>query len=60
MLVQALEEALHTTQPLEASSETLYDVWKHQVSLVHHIYANARVFLKAAPSMHSAKFTFRF
>ena len=32
MFVQALEEALQTAQPVEASRETLLDVWKHQVS----------------------------
>ncbi len=36
MFVQALQEALQTTQPLDVSSETLQDVWKHQVSFVHH------------------------
>jgi len=30
--VQALEEALQTSQPLGGSSETLQDIWKHQVS----------------------------
>lgn len=33
--LQALEEALKTTQPLSVSSGTLQDVWKHQVSFVH-------------------------
>ena len=32
VLVQALEEALQTSQPLGGSSETLQDIWKHQVS----------------------------
>lgn len=36
MFVQALEEALQPTEPLGVSGETLQDVWKHQVSFVHH------------------------
>lgn len=36
VFAQALEEALRTTQPLEVSSETLQDIWKHQVSVVYH------------------------
>lgn len=35
MCFQALDEALQTARPLEASSETLHDVWKHQVSFGH-------------------------
>lgn len=36
MCFQALDEALQTAQPLEASRETLHEVWKHQVSFGHH------------------------
>ncbi|TKS87550.1 TNFAIP3-interacting protein 1 A20-binding inhibitor of NF-kappa-B activation 1 [Collichthys lucidus] len=32
-LNKALEEALRTTRPLEASSETLQDIWKHQAEV---------------------------
>ncbi|XP_073344850.1 TNFAIP3-interacting protein 3-like [Pagrus major] len=32
-LNKALEEALQTTQPLDVSSETLHDVWKHQAEV---------------------------
>ncbi|GAA6215191.1 TNFAIP3-interacting protein 1-like [Lates japonicus] len=32
-LNKALEEALHTTQPLGVSSETLQDLWKHQAEV---------------------------
>ncbi|KAE8279714.1 hypothetical protein D5F01_LYC21843 [Larimichthys crocea] len=32
-LNKALEEALRTTQPLEVSSETLQDIWKHQAEV---------------------------
>ena len=34
--VQALEEALLTSQSHGMSSETLQDIWKHQVSFSHH------------------------
>lgn len=36
MSTKALEEALQTAQPLDVSSETLRDIWKHQVSFGHH------------------------
>ncbi|XP_054479194.1 TNFAIP3-interacting protein 1-like [Anoplopoma fimbria] len=32
-LNKALDEALHTTQPLSVSSETLQDLWKHQAEV---------------------------
>ncbi|XP_067433897.1 TNFAIP3-interacting protein 3-like [Thunnus thynnus] len=32
-LNKALEETLHTTQRLDASSETLQDIWKHQAQI---------------------------
>ncbi|KAM7369715.1 hypothetical protein PAMP_011017 [Pampus punctatissimus] len=31
--IKALEETLHITQPLDVSSETLQDVWKHQAEI---------------------------
>lgn len=42
MFVQALEEALQNSNPLDASSKTLQDIWKHQVSFLHH---HSNVFL---------------
>ncbi|XP_038586976.1 TNFAIP3-interacting protein 1-like isoform X1 [Micropterus salmoides] len=32
-LNKALDEALQTTQPLDVSSETLHDIWKHQAEV---------------------------
>lgn len=41
VFAQALDDTLQTTQPLDCS-ETLQDLWKHQVRIVdHHICTNS-------------------